>query len=169
MRLNLPEEEGYFELWCIVALLLSKSRIWDFIVYVLQNTQCTELVFHKTGPIFFSNLFLGLYCVFSVHYTEPVFFKTVPIFLQYFLDFIVYVLRTTQQGGRSWQPLVESKNVHENFRQALMYYFCDKCVVFACNPKFTNLTEYNMQYIQCNSAFLAQERLFFAPRFPKSA
>ena len=151
--------------------LLSKSRIWNFIVYVLQNTQCTKLVFHKTGPIF-SIFFLGLYCVCSAYYTEPVFYKTGPFFLQYFLDFLF----TTQQGGRSWQLFVEGKNVHENFCQARIYYFRDKCVVFARNPKFANSAQYNMQYVQCNSALLAQETLsltqkgtFFARRFPKSA
>ena len=67
------------------------------------------------------------------------------------------------QGGRSWQPFGEGKNGHEDFCQAR------KC-------KFANSTQYNMQYIQCNSALLSQETLFltqkrhfFAQRFPKSA
>ena len=33
-----------------------------------------------------------------------------------------------------------------------------KYVVFARNFKFTNLSQYNMQYIPCNSALLAQEK-----------
>ena len=40
------------------------------------------------------------------------------------------------QGGRTWQPFVEGKNGHENFRQARMYNFRDKCDVFAGNCKF---------------------------------
>ena len=45
------------------------------------------------------------------------------------------------QGGRTWQPFVGGKNGHENFRQAHIYNFCDKCVVFARNHKLTNLTQ----------------------------
>ena len=44
------------------------------------------------------------------------------------------------QGGRTWQPFVGGKNGHENFCQALTYNFRDKCVVFARNRKFANLT-----------------------------
>ena len=68
------------------------------------------------------------------------------------------------------------KNGHENFRQARIYNFCVKCVVFARNHKFAKLTQWNMQYIPCNSALLAQETLFltqkgtiFAQRSPKCA
>ena len=80
------------------------------------------------------------------------------------------------QGGRTWQPFVGSKNGNENFRQARIYNFRVKCVVFARNRKFAKLTQWNMQYIPCNSALLAQEILFltqkgtfFAQRSPKSA
>ena len=65
---------------------------------------------------------------------------------------------------------------NENFRQTRIYNFCVKCVVFARNRKFAKLTQWNMQYIPCNSALLAQETLFltqkgtfFAQRSPKSA
>ena len=44
-------------------------------------------------------------------------------------------------GGRTLQPFVGGKNGHENFRQALIYNFRDKCVVFARNRKFANLTQ----------------------------
>ena len=57
-----------------------------------------------------------------------------------------------KQGGRTWQPFVRGKNGHEIFRQARIYYFCDKCVVFAHNRKFANLTQKN---IPCDSALLA--------------
>ena len=80
------------------------------------------------------------------------------------------------QGGRTWQPFVGSKNSNENFRQARIYNFRVKFVVFASNRKFSKLTQWNMQYIPCNSALLAQETLFltqkgtfFAQRYPKSA
>ena len=69
------------------------------------------------------------------------------------------------QGGRTWQPFVGSKKGNENFRQARIYNFCVKCVVFARNRKFANLTQWNMQHIPCNSALLAQEALFL----PKKA
>ena len=38
-------------------------------------------------------------------------------------------------------PFVGGKNGHESFRQARIYNFCDKCVVFARNRKFANLTQ----------------------------
>ena len=44
-----------------------------------------------------------------------------------------------RQGGRSWQPFVEGKIAHKNFRQARICYFCDKCVVFAHNCKFNSV------------------------------
>ena len=53
----------------------------------------------------------------------------------------------TWQGGRSWQPFGEGKNGHKIFRQAHIYSFRDKCVVFARKRKFANLTQSNMQYI----------------------
>ena len=45
------------------------------------------------------------------------------------------------QGGRAWQPFVGGKNGRENFRQARIYNFRDKCVVFARYRKFANLTQ----------------------------
>ena len=48
---------------------------------------------------------------------------------------------TAVQGGRTWQPFVGSKNGNENFCQARNYNFRDKCVVFARNRKFANLTQ----------------------------
>ena len=45
------------------------------------------------------------------------------------------------QGGRTWQPFVGSKNGNENYRQARIYNFCVKCVVFARNRKFAKLTQ----------------------------
>ena len=69
--------------------------------------------------------------------------------------------RRITQGGRSWQPFGESKNGHKNFRQVRIYFICNKCVVFARNCIFANLTQYNMQNIPCNSAFLTPETLFF--------
>ena len=68
------------------------------------------------------------------------------------------------QRSRSWQPYVEGKNGNKNFRQARIYFFRDKRAVFACNCKFANLTQYNMQYIPCNSAFLAQETMFLTKK-----
>ena len=61
-------------------------------------------------------------------------------------------------GWQSWQPFGAGKNGHKIFRQMRIYYFCDKCVVFAHNCKFAN--QYNMKYISCSSAILAQEALF---------
>ena len=45
----------------------------------------------------------------------------------------------------------EGENCHKNFCQAGIYFFR---VVFACNCKFSNLTQYNVQDKPCNDAFL---------------
>ena len=45
------------------------------------------------------------------------------------------------QGGRSWQAFGGGKHGYETFRQARNYNFRDKCVVFARNLKFSNLTQ----------------------------
>ena len=66
-----------------------------------------------------------------------------------------------------WQNLAafrREKNGNENFCQARIYNFCVKCVVFARNCKFAKLTQWNMQYIPCNSALLAQETLFLTQK-----
>ena len=89
---------------------------------------------------------------------------------------LILALLSQIQGGRTWQPFVGSKNGNENFRQSRIYNLCVKCVVFARNRKFAKLTKWNMQYIPCNIALLAQGTLFltqkgtyFAQRSPKSA
>ena len=69
-----------------------------------------------------------------------------------------------RQGGRTWQPFVGSKNGDANFRQTRIYNFRVKCVVFARNRKFAKLNQWNMQYIPCNSALLAQETQFFTQK-----
>ena len=48
---------------------------------------------------------------------------------------------SNHQGGRTWQAFGGGKNDHETFRQARIYNFRDKCVVFARNLKFSNLTQ----------------------------
>ena len=45
------------------------------------------------------------------------------------------------QGGRTWQAFGRGKNGHETFRQARIYNIRDKCIVFARNLKFSNLTQ----------------------------
>ena len=45
------------------------------------------------------------------------------------------------QGGRTWQAFGRGKHGHETFRQARNYNLRDKCVVFARNLKFSNLTQ----------------------------
>ena len=47
----------------------------------------------------------------------------------------------SKQGGRTWQAFGGGKNGYETFRQARIYNFRDKCVVFARNLKFSNLTQ----------------------------
>ena len=75
------------------------------------------------------------------------------------MNFIVVVNVSKHQGGRTWQPFVRGKSGHDNFRQARIHDFRDKCVVFARNRKFANLIQYKMQYLPCNRALLAQETL----------
>ena len=54
---------------------------------------------------------------------------------------ITYLKFRAFQGVRTWQPFVGGKNGHESFHQARIYNFCDKCVVFARNRIFANLTQ----------------------------
>ena len=42
--------------------------------------------------------------------------------------------------GRTWQPFIGGKNGHENFLEARIFNFCDKCDVIVRNRKFANLT-----------------------------
>ena len=44
--------------------------------------------------------------------------------------------------------------------------FASNASFFARNRKFAKLTQWNMQYIPCNNALLAQETLFLAQRAP---
>ena len=89
--------------------------------------------------------------------------KTLELF-SFFLLVTSFIKLYQRQGGRTWQPFFGGKNGHENFRQARIYNFCSKCVVFARNRKFAKLTQWNMQYIPCNSALLAQETLFLTQK-----
>ena len=50
-------------------------------------------------------------------------------------------VKYTVQGGRTWQAFGGGKNGHETFRQARIYNFSDKCVVFARSLKHSNLTQ----------------------------
>ena len=84
-----------------------------------------------------------------------------PNIFQYILVYFTKKWFIFIQGGRSWQPFDEGKNGHKKIRQARIYLFRDKCVVFARNCKFASLTQYN---ISCNSAFLAQETLFLTQK-----
>ena len=68
------------------------------------------------------------------------------------------------QGGRSWHPFGEGKNDHKNVRQACIYFFRDKCVIYARNYKLANLAQNNLQYPLCNNAFLSRETLFLTPK-----
>ena len=55
-------------------------------------------------------------------------------------NYKLLVVSSESQGGRSWQPFGEGKNGHKNFRQArIFFFFCNKCVVFACNCKFNSV------------------------------
>ena len=69
---------------------------------------------------------------------------------------------TITQGDRSWQPF--GKNGHKNFCPVCIYFFRDRVVVFARNCIFANLTQYDMQYLPCRSAFLAQDTLFLTQK-----
>ena len=57
-----------------------------------------------------------------------------------FIIEMIMIMNIMQQGGRTWQPFVGSKNGDEDFRQARIYNFRVECVVFARNRKFAKLT-----------------------------
>ena len=69
------------------------------------------------------------------------------------------IVNTLNQGRKSWQPFGKRKNGHKIFVRPYLL-FCDKFILFARDCKFANPIEHNTQYIQCNSALLAQETLF---------
>ena len=55
-----------------------------------------------------------------------------------------WVKRKPSTCAPGWQNLAafrRGKNGHENFRQARIYNFRDKCVVFVRNRKFANLSQ----------------------------
>ena len=96
--------------------------------------------------------------------------------LHLFIQGAPLIHSAVKQGGRSWQPFIESKNCHKNVLLARIRYFCDKWIVRARHCTLANLTQFNMQYIVYISALLAQKTLFltqikhfFAQRSPKSA
>ena len=62
-------------------------------------------------------------------------------FASFFRAFCLKHYFEYEQGGRTWHPFVGSKNGNENFRQARIYNFLVKCVVFARNRKFAKLTQ----------------------------
>ena len=55
------------------------------------------------------------------------------------MNVLLFGKRGVKQGGRTWQAFGGGKNGHETFRQARIYTFRDKCVVFAHNLKFSGL------------------------------
>ena len=66
-----------------------------------------------------------------------------------------------------WQKLAAFQREQkwpQNFCQERICYFGDKCVAFAYNCKVTNFIQYNMQYIQCNRALLAQKHCIWPPK-----
>ena len=71
-------------------------------------------------------------------------------------DLTRHLKARTESPG--WQKLAASRRGQKwpkNFRQSSIYFFDDKCIVFARNYKFANLTQYNFKYQPCNNAFLA--------------
>ena len=99
-----------------------------------------------------------------------------PLLIDWFLMCWSYIGKTSVCGLTKRSPTWTALWVYKKFRQARSYYFRDKCVIFARNCKFANFTQYNLQYILCNSVHFAQETLYFthknafsAQRFPKNA
>ena len=63
------------------------------------------------------------------------------------------------RGEQKWQWKFSSN--------AYIYNFRVKCVFFSRNRKFAKLTQWNMQYIPCNIALLAQITLFWTKKISK--
>ena len=71
-----------------------------------------------------------------------------------------YVLQQSKQFQAGWQKLEAFRRGQKsikNVRQVRVYYFRDKCVVFACNCKFTNLFLFGILYPLCTLPILAVE------------
>ena len=77
-------------------------------------------------------------------------------------DFKWLVVSSELQGGRCWQPFREGKMATKVFVRHV--FVCDKCDVFARNCKISNSNQYNIQYISCKSALLAQETLYLTQK-----
>ena len=98
--------------------------------------------------------------------TEVLLFATIPPLQQLFtyLNSILEIYPKIENlvPPSRWQKLAAFRRTQkwsQNFRQARICFFRDKFIIIARNCKFANLIHYNLQYIPCNSAFLAQEVL----------
>ena len=104
-----------------------------------------KLVEKKNGPWRFKTLFGFLQILSLLLLQEEKFENSVFITLNEFSEAVIYQYQIYHhhyiQSVRTWQPFVGDKNGHENFRQARIYNFRDKCVVYARNRKFANLTQ----------------------------
>ena len=49
-------------------------------------------------------------------------------------------------------------------KKITLYYFATNVLFLARNCNFASFTQYNLQYIPCNSALLAQEKLFMSQK-----
>ena len=75
--------------------------------------------------------------------------------------------RNMIQGSRSWQPFGEGKNGHKSFRQARICYFRDKCIVYVCNCKFANSTQYNITALTAVICNIYHVVVHFLPKMIK--
>ena len=102
--------------------------------------------------------------------TEVLLFATIPPLQQLFtyLNSILVI-------SENWKPcssitMAEVGSLPANAKMATKFssgaylLFCDKFIIIARNCKFANLIHYNLQYIPCNSALLAQETLFLTQK-----
>ena len=98
---------------------------------------------------------------------------TITIIIVITITIIVLSIIIIQCSVTEVDSLSARAKMPTTFFQVHICYFRDKCVVFARYCKFANLTHYNMQYVPCNRALLAQETpkkpLFLPKDLKKSA
>ena len=84
-----------------------------------------------------------IFCCWSIESHKNIMCLTKKLVVSYWNNIwnLSFILSKPEQGGRTWQAFGGGKHGHETFRQAHNYNFRDKCIVFARNLKFSNLTQ----------------------------
>ena len=90
---------------------------------------------------------------------QDLFLMTMTTIGKLYMSYDPWVAEDGRLSAHAKMPLILSSGAYLLIR--------DKCVIFARNCKIANSFQCNMQYIQCNSAFLDHKALFLSVFGPK--